>query len=456
MSVEVGNAFRAGFKKQTGPWGETGALLLGAGDCFEFNSESMKPGTSTVKNEGISGNAYRRPGSPGPILPEGDLDIDLYYRCASLRMLAHAHGADAVTNLGGGAYRHDMSLTKRHDGLHGTLALLGDAGVREHPFAKVVGVKLAWDESRKRAKMTPSIAAFDENFHIGTPDDDFVVAQTAAANGALTITAAALADFPFSPLSITKDAGVTALTAAIVAVDKRGGSYTKTITQADFVSNVWTDTVYVRRVVSITLSGVTGTGNLKVGVTNGVNNVGTASGLTTVADRDEVLFEQIEVWVAPQTKATDFDSGDEQFVSKLEVGIAHNVDKRVTTKFGYRMDEPTTGGGGWPEVMFNMSFSAFTDRNRQRLLDIYAANKLRAKVVCTGPPVGASGQAHKLELYLNAIQIEGGLSVGGPGVVAFDLTGSANVALAVPFGFPAGHVMPLLTRVTNAEANPYV
>ncbi len=456
MGTEIGHAHKAAVKKQTGAWGTSPALVLGANDGFEFNSESLKANAALVMNEGITGSPFRRPGSPGNLVPGGDIDLDLYYRCAALRLLAAGLGADAVTTLVSGAYRHDITQASSILGTHFTLAFLGVEAVREFPHTKVTGIRMRWAEDGQRGKLTPTLAAFDENVNVGSPDDDFVVASVAAANGPLTILGPALVDFIPSPLFITKVAGITAITFTIVAVDRFGDQYTKVITTSDFVSEVATDIEYVRRVVSITISGLTGTGNVKVGVSNGKNNAATVASVSTVADRDVTLFTQMRVWMNAQGGA-DFADADEQFVSAVEIGLNLSMDSRVTTKHRRRAEEPELGGGGWPVATIGFNWSAFTDRNRQKLLDQIAKNQIKAKVVLTGPQIAATAYAHSVTCWLNGVQLaEGDVNVGGPGVIPFNVTGEAHSVVAVPTGFPGGDTKALMVQIQNGEVTSYL
>lgn len=457
MGIETAHVFKAAFKKNSNTWGSGLPVVVGSGDGFEFNSESIKANVALINNEGFYGAAYRRPGSPGNKTPGGDADYDFYYRCnGGLRQLACAAGADSVAALGGGAHEHTIALTDTHSGVFGTLVLPGNEGIREYPFAKLTGMKMRWDESKQRGKLMPTYACFDEFFNVGSPVDNFVVVSVTAVNGALTITAGALAGFNASPIFMTKDAGVTALTVVLVALDRKGNQYTRTFTQTDFVSNVFTDTEYVKKVISITLSGVAGSGNVKVGVTNGVNNATTVAAITTDTDRDCTLFSQMDFFINDQGGA-DFVAADEQFLAALEIGLQLSPDSRVTTLFGDRIEEPTTGGAGRPQVTVGINFSAFTDRNRRFLLDRVGKTQLKAVARFTGPPIAASGFAHRLEIWLNGIQLaEGDPNIGGPGVLPFDLQGEAHTVVAVPTGFPGGFDEAMTMRIRNGFATSYL
>jgi hypothetical protein len=458
MGIDVGHAFKGFIKRNPNPWGGL-PVAAGAGDSFEFNSESLKANVAMVMNEGVSGRAFRRPGSAGNKTPGGDMDFDFFYRDVGLRILAGIMGADAASALGGGAHQHDLTLQDLVDGINFTLGFAGPEAVHEYGHAKVTGVKIRWDESTQRGKIMPTFACFDQNTNVGTPNVAFVVASVAAANGPLTILAPALVNFDPSPLTITKVAGVTALTVVIVAVDRKGSTYTRTITQADFVSNVFTDTEYVRRVVSITLSGVTGTGNISAGVSNGVNNITTAAALTTDSDRDCSLFSQCELLITDQDRAATLGSVaiDEQFISSIEIGIERNMDSRVTSQFGDRIEEPKGGGGGWGSIACGINFSALTDRNRRFLHDRVGKNQLRAKLTLTGPPITGTSTPHSIEIWMNGLQFaEGDANIASSGVRPFDLSAEAHSVVAVPADFPAGVDEALFIRIKNGLSTGYL
>lgn len=115
------------------------------------------------------------------------------------------------------------------------------------------------------------------------------------------------------------------------------------------------------------------------------------------------------------------------------------------------------GGGGWPTATIGFNWSAFTDRNRQRLLDQIAKNQIKAKVELIGPPILSSGFAHSITCWLNGVQLaEGDVNVGGPGVIPFNVSGESHSVVAVPTGFPASHTKALMVQIQNAEATGYL
>ena len=456
MGVELGHGYRFGIKRNTGAWGSSRALALGAGDMFECNSDSLKANIEIIMNEGVFGTPYRRAGSPGSMKPAGDLDIDVYYRDAAWRAIAAAFGADAVTALGGGAHRHDVSILNAMQGINWTLVAAGVEGIREIPHAKIPGVKLRWEEAGQRGKLTPSVVGFDINMNVGAPDDDLVAVSAAAANGAVAI--AAQPSTP-SPITFTLT-GVTELVTTIVYQTVRGDQVTEVHTRS--TGGLTFETAQYCRaggVVSITCASIAGSGTFKAGVSNGVNNATTAAALTTDAERFPVLFSQLEFFINEQGGA-DFGlsgSADEQYLSALEIGLNGSMDQRVTTEFGYRISEPSLGGGGWPVFTVGMNFSAFTDKNRRHFFDALSKQQLKAKAVFTGPPITGASVPYSLTIWLNGLQVpDADVNVGGPGVLPMDVTLEAHAVTAAPTGFPGGHTAPALAQLVNTLATSYL
>jgi hypothetical protein len=444
MGVDTGQTYLAAVKKQTGAWG-TAPIVLGAGDGVEFNSDNIKSNRKRIINEGITGTGYRRAGSAGNKLPGGAFNFDFYYNCAGLRYVAAGIGSGAApTSLGDSAYRHDLALASTHSGLSLCTALLGLEDVRELPHVKVNSLKMSFSESEQRAKIDADLIAFDLNENVGASDPDLIVATAAAANGTKTIAAQ-----PTFPSQITfVMTGVTELVTTLVGIDIDGVPRTEVHTRSTGTLD-FTSTYHYKSVTSITCASIAGSGNFSAGVLNGVNNITTAAAVTTVATRDPILFSQARFYINDQSGA-DFAAGDEQFISKLEIGIMNQFEQRVTTKYGYRIDEPTKGGGGRPTVSIGLNFSAHTDRNRRLLTDQIGKNQLKAKLVCTGPPIGAGSTPHSLTIWLNSIQFDDGdKSASTPGVLPFDLSGEAQLAVVAPTGFPATIVAPVYIQLVN-------
>jgi hypothetical protein len=473
--VEVGHKYIGAFAKQSGTWGRTPPVVLGASQAFEFNSHSIDSKIDLVMNNGLFGSPYRRKGSPGNIMPGGDFECDLYYRDDVVHaMLAQVFGLDSFTSLGGGANQHDLVMqTGSQVGIFGTFVFPGTEGILELGSAKIVGCKLSWDGSKQRTTVSFSVEAHDINENVGSPVDNFVVVSVAAANGALTITAGAQLDFGYtaapSPLFTTIVPGITAITVTTHGIDRFGNYVTIVQSRAagDFVSDVATSTVYLRKVLDSTISGLTGSGNIKIGLTNGVNNNTTISALTTATDRDCQLFSQLRFLAGPEggaaplalAAANGSADNDEFFLSKFDLDIKWSQDSRVTTQFGNRRDEMVLGGGGWPTVAATASFSAYTTNARRALFAQRAKDGLRVQAILSGPPVPGSSPVvgQSLNVFFNDFQIAtGDKKVSGPGVIPIDFAGEAHQAVSVPVGFPAGTDEPCMMRFVDGRSSAYI
>ena len=443
MGIEIGSAFRFAIKKQTNAWGGL-PLACGAGDGFEANSESIKANVELIMNEGLMGAAYRRAGSPGKKMPAGDIPFDLYYQDAAHRAIALVMGLDTMTNPGG-VYQHDLSMVNTHAGLIATIIGAGNEGVWEWGSAKLKGFKIRWEEGKQRGETTLSLVTHDQNLNVGSPITNNIVATAAAANGVKTIAAQPTTPSPIT-LLLT---GVTELVTTIVYTNIKGDTVTEVHTRSTG-GLTYTTLQYAKTVVSITCASIAGSGNFSAGVSNGVNNATTIASVTYATQRDCSLFSQLRFYVNEQGGADFVPATDEQFLSAFEVGVDLSLDQRVTTEWGDRISEPSTGGGGWPMMTVGFSFSAETDKNRRFIYDSFGKAQLKAKAVLTGPPIAATSVAHSITVFMNALQLnEGEPDTGGPGVLAFDATGEAHSVLAVPTGFPAAMTQPGLIRIVN-------
>jgi hypothetical protein len=456
----VAQTFKFGIKRNTGSWGGA-AMLLGAGDGVEGNNYGIKANVELIDNKGIFGVAFQRPGSPGNLKPAGDWEADLFYDDSFWRGVSAPMGLDTPVDLGGAAaFRHDITQLSSHTGKFHTIAAMdasGGIGVFELNTAKVTGFKLkgSADGDGQRVKGTLMLASHDENLNVGVPDAAFVFASVAVNNGSQTILAQAQAIFNPSPLTITKAAGVSAINAIITYENRFGDIRTYSITVADFVSNVWTSVEYARRVISIVTSATAGAGNISGGITNGINRTDTSSGVTTSAVRFPVLFGQAHLFWNAQGGA-DFVAGDELCIAGFEIGVDLKVDSRVNTCQERRIAEPTTGGTGFAEVTVSFNFDELVSgNNRQRFFDAFQKNQSKVKLVCSGPQIGATAFNHALTLWLNGVQISGEPVVGQAGLLKWDVTGRANQVLAVPTGFPASDISPLLIQLVNAVSTAY-
>lgn len=450
MGTELGHIHKAAVKKQTNAWGGA-AIVLGAGDGFEFNSEGLKPGAAKIDNMGINGTLFARPSYPGNRLPGGPLEANLYYNDAFWRALVAAIGADAVTELVAGATRHDITFLSDHQGINLCLALAGSEGVREMPTAKVTGMRLSVSESGQIAKASVDVVGHELNDNIGSPDDDLVVASAAAADGAKTIAAQ-----PTWPSRITFTlTGVTELVTTLVGVDIDGVLRSEVHTMSTGGLTFTSSYIY-SSVTSITCASIAGTGTFKAGVLNGVNNATTAASIATSAARDPILFSQVAMYLNAQDGAA-FSASDLLYFSEFELGIALATDQRVTSRYGNKIEEPITGGAGQPKVTLGIKFSAYTSNERRLSFMALKKSQAKAKIVFTGPPIGATAYAHSLTIWLNGLQFDdAGRNVGGYGVLPFDLAGEAHSVAAAPTGHPAGLVLPGMFQLQNALATAII
>jgi hypothetical protein len=267
-----------------------------------------------------------------------------------------------------------------------------------------------------------------------------------------------------SPLNVTIVDGDTSITEYILTIvgDDRDG---KQITEVYTLSTdglTWTSENYFASVTSITASGLAGTATgdtLLIGATNGVNNRSTVDAITTPAERDEVVFAHLDELLindqdgAALVAATATQDKDEVYVSKFRVEIDLAPSDTVSTKFGYRVDEPTSGGAGFAQVSGGLSFSKYDTRNHAHLKDQLSKARKKMKVVLTGPQIAATGYANSLTLYFNDVQFASGApSLGGAGVRPFDLDYQAHEVATIPTGFPAGYVDAIQAELVSSLA----
>jgi len=463
MGIATGTATKFGFAQVTASpvWNTGQPRVLGANHGFEYDSDSMDPKVDLVQNLGITGSLFQRAGSAGSMKPDTTIPFDAYYRCGSLAAISGAFGLDTIATAGGKTL-HTITPQPTDGAKFGTLASFDDPtiglGVREFPMTKVKTLNLTCGEGQQRAKWEATFIGNDYRLNVGIADVDFVVASVAAANGPLTILAAALVDFNPSPMTFTKVAGVTAITVTIVYIDRWNIQRTIVVATADFVSNLWTGVDPARRVVSATISGLAGTGSVSMGINNGANNESNRSAVTIVADRDALFFGGLSVLLNAQS-AGALAIADEQCISEINFGFELNHDQRTTACSWPGIDEPARGGSGsFAMITLGLNFSGVGSQNRQRILDLISKDQLKGSLTWTGPVVVGSSPAvaHTFVIWLNGLQIKDGAPVvSGPGVVAMDLSLEAHSVGAVPTGFPAGFLHAAAVELTNAETAAY-
>jgi hypothetical protein len=288
-----------------------------------------------------------------------------------------------------------------------------------------------------------------------------IVRRVLPANGVLTLDAQ-----PGEPsqLKITfTDANnsITEFILTVVGVDPDGNQITSvyqlTVNGGLGTNTYITNEVYAS-VTSITASGIAGAAGagvdwVQVDPANGINNRTTMPAVTFPADRDLVVFGQLQDFLINDQAAgalTPVDSvlrdNDEFYPSSffVDVNLSPTVDD-VTTRFRTRIDEPVTGGAGHAETSFGFSFSKYDTRNHSLLKDQLSKGRKKAKVKFVGPLIsGGGGFPFQLEIYINGLQFgTGAPSHSGVGVMPFDLQGMGHQVDVVPTGFPASLKEPI-------------
>lgn len=151
MSAAKGFASAAAFKKAA-VWGTP--VVAGAGDGFEFLSESLTPDAQFIPDEQISGKATKLAGDKGNEFHSGDIELDAKYEGLEV-LLAMAMGVAGVPTqvASDNAYLHVFKPADNKEGLFGTLVFNKQVGVWEYTTAKVGGFTLACANG-ERAKLT--------------------------------------------------------------------------------------------------------------------------------------------------------------------------------------------------------------------------------------------------------------------------------------------------------------
>ena len=102
-------------------WGT--AETLGAGDQFEYASETVTPDVALIESDQITGNALPGPSDVGSVTVEGDLTgMDLKYS-GHERFIRDVFGDITTTNPGVTHYEHVATFQESNEGFFGTLAI---------------------------------------------------------------------------------------------------------------------------------------------------------------------------------------------------------------------------------------------------------------------------------------------------------------------------------------------
>lgn len=458
--LQIGHDAQWAIKQHSGAW-NAAPMLLGASMGFRANSDTIDPNSALIASQGVFANLYKRDHQavPGSKMPAGDIELDFYYQCFGAgAFLAAVHGQDTVTTPVTNVKLHEMAPQNSHKAKYFTLGEFSPDRVREYNTAKILGYKLHFEQGARAAVLTPHIASADEHFNTGVADVAFVVASVTISVVALTVLAQALTDFNPSPFTMTKTGTTTALNVTLVALDEYGDTYTRTFTETDFVANLFTDTKYIRRVISVTVNSFTGAAAVSCGLSRGINQPAAASSVTEEAARDLVTFNQMQVFICPQGQAADFGATDVIAVTMFDIEHDLSMDSdRVTTEQRRLISEPASGGKDLARVAIGFTVAAEDDTMFRYLWANHAKNPWRMKVVLTGPPIGATNQPNQYIAFLNGIKLEKGSgNLKGPGVRTIDFSGEARGVGTLPTGFPTGAITPIFTRLFNAYATQYL
>lgn len=458
----IGKGFETivGWDQNTNTWGSGLAALLGSGDGLELLNETLTADSQLIENEAVSGAATQLPGAAGNEFHNGDLQIPGYYQgCETL--IAQVFGtADAPVQQGGtAAYLHVYKLAEDHEGKEGTLVLShGSFVVREYPHCKLARME-GNCENGQRLDFTFGAVPFSLNLNRGALDDDYFVVDVEPAAGALTIANTTLpSTTPEGQLTVTvtdANASITELVCTVVATDSRDNQIT-IIYRLSTMGLTETFPERIKSVISATVSGITGTvtggaDKIKLGYVPGINTAATVSSISLPSDRNFILFSQMEVLI------NDHDGGalastDEVYVSAFNFVIDLQMsDDDVTTKFGFRVDEPVKDG--FIKVTGGINFSKLANVNVELLRNSLTKTRKKMKVTWTGP-IAATPYAYSMTLYFNNVQfIQGTANVAGPQRIPFDLEFMAQRALAIPTGFPSGYTKAVTMELINKRTS---
>lgn len=301
-----------------------------------------------------------------------------------------------------------------------------------------------------------------------------VVRPVQIANGTLTLDAQPGEPSQLLLTIVDADSSVTEAVATITGTSADGNAISEVYRlslNGGPGSHTYTTVQTFDTVTSVVISGVTGTAaaidTIGISCANGINNRNTVSAIT-YPTRDQsnlVIFAQLESFLINDQAgsalvAADLvnnQDNDEFMISKYSVDLNLNAttqEVNTTSRYGTRIEEPITGGAGFAETKISLSFSKSNTRNYELLKRQLSKKPLKIKITYTGGAIsGGGGASFKMEIYLNNVQFDSGSpTMSGPGVMAFDLSGSAYQANSVPSGFPANLVEPIGIDLTTTLA----
>jgi hypothetical protein len=457
-TIAKGYSTVIGWKKNTNVWGSGLPVACGANDGIEIQSESLVANRELIENTQVSGNAVQLPGVKGKVLHQGALEMDFYYQgCETLLAPAFGNIAAPVQQGGTAAYLHVYKIAENHQGIEGTLVLDNDVAIREYPHVKVGGFTLDIEETQM-GKLSFPLIPFDLNLNQGSAITNRIVVSVTPANITFTIANQPSTPSPISILITDGDASITEFVVTITGTDRDGNViveiYRKTVNGLTF-----TTSNYFRSVTSVVGSGLTGStagDTIIVGVTNGVNNATAVASISLPsAGREFVLFQTLSCYIADQSSSLDFTGAtpadliaSEFFLRAIKLQLDLGMQPDVTSRFGYRTDEPIKEN--FAMVTGGLSFSKWTSENHSVYRDyLEAPGKKKMKIECVGP-IASTPHAYRATFYLNNVMFRAGsANVPGAGKLPLEMEFKAHRAQAVPTGFPSGYDGAVTMELVN-------
>jgi len=454
MATQVAVGFQqvAGFKLSTLPWGGK-ATVLGAGDGMEFLTDSLDANVTLLQNEQNSGSSQRLPGDKGSEIHSGALAANLYYRGLERMIASVFNTAGVPTNIEAGAEHHVFKLNETHLGRYGTLATDAAPAIREWPAVKIAGMTIEVTED-SIATIEFTLTPFGLNLNRGVADPDKVVVSIEPVDGAMTIAAQPDRPSPITILVTDSDVSITEYIVTIVGTNRDGRVVTEVYTLS--ADGLTFETVeFFKTVTTVTASGLAGTATgdtIVVGVNNGFNNDTTMATVTLPTERDFALFSDLKVWANGQDEgALGTADANQLFLKTWRLTIELNTPPNVTTRFGNKTDEPSVDG--FVNITVGLSFSEWTNENMFIFDNRLAIDEMKMRARLLGPLIGATATPHKIDFYLNNLQLNSGSpQTGGPGRIPVDYEMQAARALVVPTGFPAGYTDAVTMEMDNSLA----
>ena len=190
---------------------------------------------------------------------------------------------------------------------------------------------------------------------------------------------------------------------------------------------------------------------LNINTSSGTNTTTTIANLTLPSNRDFALFSQA-VLRMNDTDGPTLVGTTPVYISTftLQVENSYPTDD-VTTRHGYRIDEPVQDG--WTLITGTIGFSKYMTENKAWMADMLSKARRKAWLKFTGPiGAGMGPNPFSLDLYFPDIQFSSAPTtpnISGPGKPAFTLAFEAHRKLAAPTGFPAGYTDALTIELVN-------